>query len=146
MPANDMSFTIYKTKATKKSLTLILSEGEDVIKCIEQAMRENNIDICEVSDLDGVFKDGTITYFIGNNFRTKRIAGKSAYQTHGRYEIKKGQFTGNMHIVLKEGASALTATPSVLVASEDFKVLLHFHEVEELNPRTGEQFDIEKGV
>ena len=148
MAANDMTFNLYKTKATKKSLVLELSEGEDILACIEQSMRDNHIDIVEVLQMDGIIKEGTITYFSGNNFRSKSVDGKKPYEVSGRYEIKKGKFTGNCHIVFKENISLLTASPSTLVATDGFKVVLSFHEVQVLNPRTEEltENDIEKGV
>src|SRR3989344_200588 len=97
----EISSKIFTGKGTRKTLTLELSEGEDVFECIKEGMAQNKISKASVESIEGGIKDGFVNYFARGKYISHDIKMANVEKAYGTYDLKgNNALYGNLHIVI----------------------------------------------
>ena len=101
----------WQKKGIKRVLTLQFEEGDDILKGIESAMRENGIHEVNIVEATGSIRSGLGNYLNGSQFLTKNFDNSKIKIAAGHFEIK-----GSIFGVLKIIPAALDAHVTVAKA------------------------------
>ena len=99
----------WQKKGIKRVLTLQFEEGDDILKGIESAMRENGIHEVNIVEATGSIRSGLGNYLNGSQFLTKNFDNSKIKIAAGHFEIK-----GSIFGVLKIIPADLTSLRSSL--------------------------------
>ncbi|MEM0359753.1 MAG: DUF296 domain-containing protein [Candidatus Diapherotrites archaeon] len=89
---------LFNKKGVKKILTIVLDDGEDILKCIQKAMEEHGLKEVKVEDMSGTMKEGYINYFEGGHFASAKFKDKPILRANGNFKLSGGDLWGTMHI------------------------------------------------
>ncbi len=115
--------------AKKKVLSVEMDEGDDVIKSIEQAMRDNSIRESSVQSIEGVIKSGIMNTFNGNKYLAIVLDNTSILNASGNFQLGKEELFGGLNVSAKL-AKATTGRLASAVAGKGLKVSLLFYKEE----------------
>ena len=121
-----LSSTIIKEKIPIKHLTLILSDGDNLIECIKQGMIENNVTKCDVFSVSGKI-NGLINCMDGNKFKSIEIKEQEILKASGHFKYGYGELWGKLN-VFTAGRKPLAGTLVKGTALEGFEIKLNFVE------------------
>ena len=128
MPAVDA--IIFNKRGVRKSLKLVLDDGDEVFSCIKQAMKEHTISEVKVEEMNGTFKEGELNYFEGNRYKLANLSGKVSFRASGLFKLSYDELYGSMHVSINE-RHPLTGTLVKARGTEGFEVKLSFVEFHE---------------
>ncbi len=117
--------TLFKKKAEKKTLALVLSEGENVLSCIRQAMKDHGVRECNVGDINGKIRLGLINFFERSQFKSLRLENQAMLRASGRFKLSGGDLWGSMN-VSTAGKKVTTGTFVRGTAAEGLEIKLGF--------------------
>ncbi len=84
-----------KEKKEKNNLKLILDEDDDIIKSIEQGMKENNVKSAEITSINGSIKRGLINSIEEGK---KEIEEIDLIKASGKFSFGGDDLWGKMNI------------------------------------------------
>jgi len=117
--------TLFEKKAEKKTLALVLSEDENVLSCIRQAMKDHSIRECSVADINGKIKLGLINFFERSQFKTMQLENQAMLRASGHFKLSGGDLWGSMN-VSTAGKKVTTGTFVRGTAAEGLEIKLSF--------------------
>ncbi len=121
---------IFKNKGKRKTLTLILDDGDDVLVSIKQGMKQHKLQEARVDDMQGTIKEGTISYMDGSQYKAKNLINQPIIMASGNFKLSFDELFGSMHVTTA-GKNHLTATFVRGLAATDLQIKLSFIEFEE---------------
>lgn len=127
MPAFDA--LLFNKKGSKKTLTLILDENDDILGSIKQGMKEHNIQEGRIDDMQGVIREGVGSFMSGHNFRTINFASQEIIRASGNYKLSFDELFGSMNVTTA-GRKPVTATFVKGKAGQGLQITLGFVEIE----------------
>jgi predicted DNA-binding protein with PD1-like motif len=119
---------LFDKKSVKKTLTLSLSEGEDILSCIKRAMKDNGIRECTALDVNGRVKFALINFFERNKYKTIELKDKPLLRASGTFKLSFDDLWGSMHISTAE-KKLTTGTLVKGTAAEGLEIKLSFFEM-----------------
>jgi hypothetical protein len=122
---NKMDSMLIKEKIPRKTLKLVLSEGDDVLKCIKQGMSENGVRECRVEDVSGKLSQGVVNCMEGSSYKRIEFTDKGIMRASGVFKITADDLWGNLH-VFTEGRKPYSGTLHSGKAAEGFELVLSF--------------------
>jgi len=121
---------IFKKKGKRKTLTLILDDGDDILVSIKQGMKQHNLEEARVDDMQGTIKEGTISYMDGHQYKAKNLINQQMIMASGNFKLSFDELFGSMHITTA-GKNPLTATFVKGRAAQGLQIKFSFIELEE---------------
>lgn len=118
---------LFDKKAAKKNLTISLSEGEDVLSCIKQAMKEHGIKECSIVDINGKVKLAILNCFERNKYKTIKLENRSLLRASGNFKLSFDDLWGSMHVSTAE-KKMTSGTLVKGTAAEGLEIKLSFIE------------------
>src|SRR3989338_8850833 len=82
----------WQKKATKRIMTLQFDEDDDILKGIEESMRQNGIDDVKIVEGTGKIKTGLGNYVQGSSYLTKQFNNTEIKIATGHFELKRELF------------------------------------------------------
>jgi len=119
---------LFDKKAVRKTLTLSLSDGEDVLSCLKQAMKDNGIKECSVVDINGKLKLGLINFFERSQYKTLELKDRPMLKASGNFKLSFDDLWGSMHVSTAEKNKPTTGTLVKGTAAEGLEIKLSFIE------------------
>jgi len=119
---------LYKGRAEKKHLTLVLSDGEGIINSIKEGMKEHGIKEAFVEQANGLIKSGQITFNQGNRLKSKELVDEKIFRASGKFSLSFDELFGSMSITIMN-SHPLSGTLAKGTASEGFQIILSFLEI-----------------
>jgi len=118
---------LFEKKLQKKTLAITLSDGEDLLKSIKDAMKEHGIKECSVQEVNGKIKSGLINFFERGNYRTMKLESIPVLRVSGNFKLSFNDLWGSMHISTAE-KKPTTGTLVRGTAEEGLEIRLSFVE------------------
>lgn len=119
---------LFNKKGTRKTLTLTLEEGDDVMSCIKQGMNEHSLKDVQVVDMQGKLKEGVINYMEGQHYKSMNLKEQEIVRAAGNFKLSFDELFGTMHITTSL-KNPLTATFVRGKAMDGLKIKLSFIEI-----------------
>ena len=116
---------IFKKKAEKKILRLILDDGDDILGSIKSGMGQNSIKECRVEDAGGEVKHALINFMEGNKYKKMDLRNIQILRASGNFKLNFGDLWGTMHISTG-GKKPITGTLVAGKAGGGFELKLSF--------------------
>lgn len=120
---------LFNKKGTKKVLSLILDEDEDIFNTIKQGMQEQKLSEAKIEGIEGKIKEGTVAFMNGSRYKTKNLSNAEVLLASGAYKLSFEELFGVVHLTLA-GKPPLSATLVKGKACNGLKVRLSFIELE----------------
>ncbi|MBI5884787.1 hypothetical protein HZB89_01670, partial [archaeon] len=136
LPAFDA--ILFNKKGTRKSLSLILDEGDDIVSCIRQGMKEHCLSEARVDGMEGKIREGIANYMSGSHYKSKKLDNQEIIMASGGYKLSFDELFGSMNITTG-GKPPITATFVKGKACQNLKVMLSFIEIEGDKPKATEE-------
>lgn len=121
---------LFNKNGKRKTLTLILDDGDDVMSCIKQGMKEHGLKEARVDDMQGTLKEASISFMQGSQYRAKNLAMQKIIKASGNYKLSFGELFGSMNVTTAD-KHPLTATFVKGRAAQDLEIKLSFVEIAE---------------
>jgi predicted DNA-binding protein with PD1-like motif len=123
--AGQVDSRIITEKLSRKILTLIFDEGDDVVAGIRKTMQDKNIRECRVDDVSGVLAEAIINTFEGNCYKKLDLKNKEVLRASGTFKFTGGDLWGTLH-VFTEGRKPISGSVTSAKAAEGFTLKLSF--------------------
>ncbi len=124
-----MDAMIFKKSGKKKILSVVLSEDEDILSSIKEAMKQHNLKECRVEDMNGTIKEGHINYFEGNSYKSASLVNRPILKASGNFKLTASELWGSMHVSTAEKRPT-TGTLVEGTAAEGLQIKMSFVEIE----------------
>lgn len=89
---------LFTKKGIKRSLTLILDEGDGILECIKAGMLGQGINEVKIERVDGTIREGTINFFERSQFRSATLDNSPVMIASGGFKLSYGELFGSMKI------------------------------------------------
>ncbi|MDD3083919.1 MAG: DUF296 domain-containing protein [Candidatus ainarchaeum sp.] len=109
-------------KKEKNKLKLILEEDEDLLKSIEQGMKENNIKSAEVTSINGFLKKGLIS---SKEEGKKNISEIEIIKANGKFKFGGEDLWGKLEI-FSGGKKPLSGQLLIGIATEGLEIIMEY--------------------
>lgn len=119
---------IFNKKGVKRSLTLILDEGDGILESIKQGMVQHGLKEVTIDGVEGKVKEAVINYFERNQFKSSVLKGSSVMLASGTYKLSYGDLYGTMKIATAD-KPPMHGTLVKGTAHEGFTIKLSFVEL-----------------
>lgn len=116
---------IIREPIKKQFLTIIMEENDNVYDCIKQAMTDNAVRKCTVTECDGSIKSAVINCFCRNNYQKIEFENKQILKVSGEFKLTGNDLWGQLKI-FTEGKNPIQGTLSKGIANENFTLKLSF--------------------
>ncbi|MCX6799256.1 MAG: DUF296 domain-containing protein [Candidatus Diapherotrites archaeon] len=116
---------IFKKKAEKKILRLVLDDGDDILGSIKQGMGEHAIKECRVEDAGGEVKHAVINFMEGSKYKKMDLRNIQILRASGNFKLNFEDLWGTMHISTS-GKKPITGTLVAGKAGQGFELKLSF--------------------
>ncbi len=117
----------WQKKAEPKQLVLSFDEGENVLECIEIAMKERKIFDARVKGCIGCIKSGAGTFLLGNSIKTKSFANTGVKTASSHFKCCSQGLFGVLKAVAPESPET-HITVAKATASEGLEITLYYNE------------------
>jgi len=135
VPTNNVNSEMYDpTKIKQKELELTLDENDDVLDCIKQAMRENNIHHANVVTFEGKVLNFSVNYFENSTLKNvKYFEPHEIVKGLGelKYDFIKDFIFGRVRIIYKHKDKNFDGILMSGKALSGFKIILTYLEQKE---------------
>lgn len=138
LPAFDA--ILFNKKGIRKNLSLILDEGDDIVSCIRQGMKEHDLSEARVDGMEGKIREGIANYMSGSHYKSKSLNNQEIIMASGSYKLSFDELFGSMNITTG-GKPPITATFVKGKACQNLKIILSFIEIEGDNPAGQEKIE-----
>ena len=118
----------WQKKATKRIMTLQFDEDDDILKGIEESMRQNGIDDVKIVEGTGKIKTGLGNYVQGSSYLTKQFNNTEIKIATGHFELKRELF-GVLKIIPVDLNEHVTIGKAKAAAGMEMK--LQYYEYED---------------
>jgi len=121
----------YLTNANMKDLEIVLDEGDDILKCIKIAMKQNNISKADIIEMTGKIKEFTVNYFIRTNLKAVDIEEpKEIFKADGefKYEFARDHMFGRIRLLYNDQGKTFEGRLQKGKAVQDLKLVLRYME------------------
>ncbi len=124
----DKDSMILNRPGKNQQLTLQFDEGDDILDCLQAALKQKKLENATVIGVSGHIKSGKINYFLKNQFKSKELENNMAQEASGRYvwNSKKQKYDGDLHLALNIAAHSVSGTLVDGIAGIDFILKLKF--------------------
>ncbi|MDO8627480.1 MAG: hypothetical protein Q7K42_03375 [Candidatus Diapherotrites archaeon] len=126
---------LFQKRGEKRTLTLILDEGDSILECIKTGMKQQGLNEVTIEGMSGTIKEGIGSYMEGSRFMTKNFANDDVFNASGKYKLQVDQLWGNLHVIINV-KSPLNVTLVKGKASQDLKIDMSFIEFIDLKAQT----------
>lgn len=89
---------LFTKKGVKRSLTLILDEGDGVLECIKAGMIEQGLNEVKIEGVEGTIREGTINFFERSQFKSASLENSPVMIASGGFKLSYGELFGSMKI------------------------------------------------
>lgn len=117
----------WQKKGIKRILTLQFDEGDDILKGIESAMRENGIHEVNIVEATGSIRSGLGNYLNGSQYLTKSFNNSQIKIATGHFEFK-GSLFGVLKIIPVDLDSHVTVAKAKAAAGMEMKLSYYTYE------------------
>ena|SRR3989338_2590854 len=118
---------LFNKKGVKRTLELILDDGDNVLDCVKSAMQEHNVAEANVEGAEGSLKNGVINFFERSSYKTADLNNNRIMRVSGIFKLSYGELYGNMKIFTYD-KPPLQGTLVKAKANEGFRLTLSFVE------------------
>jgi len=122
---NHAATEAHKPTQEKKSLLLIMDEGEKVLESIKQAMEKHFIKECRVTDLEGNLQYGILYVTEGQSVKMKKLSNQEMMGAIGKFKLSFGDLYGSVKATIKE-KEPLSGKLENAVAGQGLQMKLSF--------------------
>ncbi len=120
---------IFKKKAIKRNMKLILEEDENIMACIKQGMKEHNIPAIKITGITGKIKTGVMSYLEGSKYIVYNFDNTQVMLAGGHYKLSFGDLFGSLRITVKENKVPVNGVFSKGKAAEGLEIHMEFTEL-----------------
>ncbi len=93
-----MDSMLIKEKIPRKTLTLILDEGDDVMTCIKLGMQQNKVREAKLEDVSGFLATGTINCMDGHKYKRIEVNNIELLRASGNFKFGGEDMWGNLNV------------------------------------------------
>ena len=126
----ETEFELFPKRRVNKYLTVILDEDEEIIGCLKEALKNNELEECTIVGCEGVVKHGVINYFHKHVYKSKTVKDATVINGSGRFVRGARDYEGNLHLMLPLDGEKVNGTLVKGKAENDFKINLRFSKIE----------------
>ncbi|MFH1751532.1 MAG: DUF296 domain-containing protein [archaeon] len=118
---------VFTQKTIKKELCVQLENDENVLDCVHQVIKENNLKECTLKSINGFLDSLKLNYFQGNTFAVKELHSPvKAISCSGTLRLIAGEINGDIKVSVMFGAKLLSGTLVKARAFNDLTIVLGF--------------------
>jgi len=126
MAGEQIQSRFFKEKSSIQHLTIILSEEEDILSSLKQALLENKIHQCKVIECSGVIKEGFMNCFWKNSYKAKNLEEIPVSKASGKFSLGPEGYTGDLHVAVLIGNQIWQGTLVEGTAKDNFSLKVEF--------------------
>ena len=93
---------LFKKKGVRRTLRLILDEGDGILESIKASMKEHGINEVKVESVEGNVKDCLINFFERNQFKSLTLSGNKVMIASGGFKLSYGDLFGSLKIATED--------------------------------------------
>ncbi len=93
---------LFSKKGLRRSLTLILDEGDSIIDSIKASMQEHGLNEVRIEGAEGAVQETTINYFERSQFRSTVLNGNRIMVASGNYKLSYGELFGTFKLATED--------------------------------------------
>lgn len=114
-------------KAIEQVLTITLEDGEDILQCLKQAMKEHGMHEARVLEVKGFWKQGFMNYFLKNQFKSRKsFEVEKISAGSGKFTRQGNDYSGDLKIVVSLGNNRVNGTLLEGKAAKELSIKLKF--------------------
>ncbi|MEW6295608.1 MAG: DUF296 domain-containing protein [Candidatus Diapherotrites archaeon] len=126
MMGEQLQSQFFREKSSIQHLTIVLSEGEDILSSLKQALLENKIHQCKVIECNGIIKEGFMNCFWKNSYKAKNLKGIPVSKASGKFSLGPEVCIGDLHVSVLIGNQLWQGTLVEGTAKENFSLKVEF--------------------
>ena len=119
---------LFDKKGVKRTLTLVLSEGEPILGSIKAAMAQHSLKEASVDGVSGSVKEATVNFMNGSKYECKILRNTPLLVASGNFKLSFDELYGRMDICAAD-KKPLSATLVKGNAAEGLEIKLGFIEI-----------------
>ncbi len=93
---------LFTKKGVRRTLTLILDEGDGILESIKAAMLEHKINDVKIESVEGCVQEAVINYFERNMFKSSTLKGNRIMIASGNYKLSYGELFGTFKLATED--------------------------------------------
>ncbi|MDO8624819.1 MAG: hypothetical protein Q7R47_01955 [Candidatus Diapherotrites archaeon] len=126
MPANAQESMIWTKNATKRTLSLVFDEGDDVLAGLLSAMTEHRIADASIVEVNGKLKGGLGNYMMGSRLLSFNFSDTHVKTGTGHFKRSKDGLFGVLKVIPSDDNNMVTIAKGI--AGQDFQIQLSYYE------------------
>jgi hypothetical protein len=126
MPTAAPESMIWTKNATKRTLTLVFDEGDDVLACLQQAMNEHRINDASIIEVNGKLKGGLGNYLMGSRLLSFNFSDTHVKTGTGHFKRTHDGLFGVLKVIPSTDNNMVTVAKGL--AGQDFQIQLSYYE------------------
>ena len=93
---------LFNKKGVRRTLTLMLDEGDGILESIKAAMLEHGINDVKIESVEGCVQEAVINYFERNMFKSSTLKGNRIMIASGNYKLSYGELFGTFKLATED--------------------------------------------